>query len=269
MQRNPVVAGRFYPDSPEALNHDLSILMRGAGEKSSAPTLLAMVPHAGYMFSGQVCGQTLAQANLAKKLVLLGPNHTGRGARLAVWPDGSWQIPGADVPVESELAHKIIEQHPAIFADRSAHLMEHSLEVVLPFLAYQNCDLSIVPISVSEPDYGLLEQAGNALGDLFSSIPEAISIAVSSDMSHYISAEKARTLDGDALDAVMALNPRALYDVVRKKNISMCGMLPMTLGMIIAKKLGAHSARLVAYSNSGDVTGDFDQVVGYAGVLIS
>jgi hypothetical protein len=240
-----------------------------AGGRQEDRTLLAMVPHAGYIFSGGVCGKTLGAANLAPTVLLLGPNHTGRGERFALWPDGAWNIPGGSLAVDTGLAQALLDADPAIQADISAHTGEHSLEVVLPFLDRLNPETTIVPVCISAPTLETLERVGNAMGRALRDFGAPVSIVVSSDMSHYITNEEARKMDGMALEPIMTLDPGALYDTVRSRHISMCGVLPMTTGLFAAKTLGATHAELVDYATSGEVSGDFEQVVGYAGVLVS
>jgi len=266
--RQPVVAGRFYPADPAALARETAAYLAEAGEPSPRPTILAMAPHAGAVYSGPVAGKTLGAANLADTLLLLGPNHTGRGARLAVWPDGAWRIPGRDVPVEAALAEALLAAAPGLSPDRAAHLGEHSLEVLLPFVTAVRPDCRIVPVAVAEPRPGVLAETAEAMAGVLAAWPDPVSIIVSSDMSHYLPEAAAKKRDSLALARVLALDPQGLFDVVRREDISMCGVLPMTLGLLIARALGATSARLAAYATSGEVSGDFDQVVGYAGVIV-
>ena len=148
--REPVVAGQFYAGRHEQWLDVVRGCMRGQVERE-VPSKLVMVPHAGHVFSGEVAGKTLAQAKLADTVILLGPNHTGLGAPLAVWPDGKWKLPGASLAVDAELARAILDAEPALTADRAAHMQEHSLEVLLPFLWAKNPDLRIVPIAVGDP----------------------------------------------------------------------------------------------------------------------
>jgi hypothetical protein len=268
MDRHPIVAGRFYEAQPERLHAMVDKFLGQAGARQADPTLLAMVPHAGYVFSGAVCGKTLGAANLAPTVLLLGPNHTGRGERFALWPDGTWIIPGGALPVDTGLADALLDADPAIKRDISAHTGEHSIEVILPFLHRLNPETNIVPICISAPTLESLERVGEAIGRALADFGAPVSIVVSSDMSHYISSEDARKMDGMALEPMMTLEPAALYDTVRSRHISMCGVLPMTTGLYAAKILGATHAELVAYATSGEVSGDFEQVVGYAGVLV-
>jgi hypothetical protein len=268
MDRLPIVAGRFYDEQPELLSAAVDGYLARAESRQADRTLLAMVPHAGYVFSGAVCGKTLGTANLAPTVLLLGPNHTGRGERFALWPDGTWIMPGGSLPIDVGLAQALLDADPSIKADTSAHTGEHSIEVILPFLHRLNPATTIVPICISSPTLETLEQVGEAMGRALDAFDAPVSIVVSSDMSHYISNEDARKMDGMALEPMMTLEPAVLYDTVRSRHISMCGVLPMTTGLFAAKTMGATHAELVAYATSGEVSGDFEQVVGYAGVLV-
>jgi len=266
--RQPVVAGRFYPADADALARETAGYLAQADAPSERSTLLAMAPHAGAVYSGSVAGRTLGAARLAGTLLLLGPNHTGRGARLAVWPDGIWRIPGQDVPVDDALAAALLAAAPQLVPDREAHLGEHSLEVLLPFLRQVRPDCRIVPVAVADPDVTVLAAAAAAMAGVLAGWPQPVSVVVSSDMSHYVSHKTATKLDSLALARALDLDPEGLCRVVREAGISMCGVLPMALGLFLVLALGASSARLAAYATSGEVSGDYDQVVGYAGVLV-
>ncbi|XPV75233.1 MAG: AmmeMemoRadiSam system protein B [Desulfovibrio sp.] len=272
MDRNPYVAGSFYPDNIYEIDQMLddmygdspaSLATDGACDK------LVMVPHAGWIFSGHVCGQTLAEATLGSDIILLGPNHTGDGAPVALWPDGRWLFPEGDVSVNTELAEEILRADDLFLADTSAHIREHSLEVILPFLAKANPTARIVPIAFSLSHPELLIHAGKVLAEVVRKWKRPVTIIVSSDMSHFISAADAKRVDSLALDAALRLDPAHFFNTVVSKRISMCGVLPMTVGLAAAKNLGATAARVTAYTSSGDVTGDYNEVVAYAGLIAS
>jgi AmmeMemoRadiSam system protein B len=265
IDRNPAFAGQFYAGRFDQWRAVVERCMEGEVQGLNL-TRLAMVPHAGHVFSGGVAGRTLGQAHLTDTILLLGPNHTGLGAPLAVWPDGKWLLPGAELAVDQELAAAILQAEPACKADRAAHLSEHSLEVVLPFLWAKNPDLRIVPIVVGDPRPAVLAGAAAKIAEVLAG--RVISIVVSSDMNHFASDQETRLIDQRALDAVLTLNPMEYYGVIRQNKISMCGVLPMTLGMHLANMLGASTARVMSYATSGEVNGDMDRVVGYAGVII-
>jgi hypothetical protein len=268
MDRQPIVNGKFYPGTRAewekgvvgSLNQDTSGPIR--------TPVLTMLPHAGHVFSGGVTGMTLARARLKDRMILLGPNHSGQGQSLALWPDGSWLLPEASLKVDQALAQDILDNCPAVRADTTAHQFEHSLEVILPFLWSLNKEASIVPICVSEPDLSTLIHVGRDLAQVIKRDDAGASVIVSSDMSHFISQKEAEVQDQKALQAIQAIDPEQLYTVVRDNNISMCGVLPMTIGLSLARELGATQAEVVQYATSGDVIGDYSHVVGYAGVLV-
>jgi len=269
MDRQPVVAGRFYDANPDALNGMVDGYLKLGKKQRDEKTMLAMVPHAGYVFSGAVCGQTLGLANLESTILLLGPNHTGQGKRFALWSEGNWDIPGGSVPIDTELAYALLGAHPSIVSDTAAHVGEHSLEVILPFLHRMNPETTIVPMAISAHTFDDIESVGKSIGWLLKDFERPVSIVVSSDMSHYIPHDEAKKMDSMALDAAVNLDPRGLFNTVRTEKITMCGVLPMTTGLFAALEMGATKGEVVAYATSGDVSGDFDQVVGYAGVLVS
>ncbi len=268
MIRQPVVAGQFYPGAPEALQRQVRGFMnREIAE--GGPAMLVMAPHAGYVYSGRVAGTTFGQVAIARHVLLLGPNHTGQGARLAVWSTGSWKIPGRTVPIQEGLAAALLASDDRLRPDELAHRLEHSLEVLLPFLLERRPDVEVVPVVVSESDPGVLTEVGRAVAGVLRAWPEPVTMVVSSDMSHYVPHDVAQERDRLALDRIVALDPLGLYQVVRRNNITMCGVLPMTLGLIVCRELGADQARVVAYDTSASASGDRSQVVGYAGVVVT
>ncbi len=268
MNRQAIVAGQFYPGDVREMERMIAACATGAGEARMEPTLLAMTPHAGWIYSGPVCGRTLAQANLPDTLLLLGPNHTGQGHPLAVWPEGLWELPGGGLAVDAFLAARLIADAPGFTADTEAHAGEHSLEVVLPFLRHFNNNARIVPVAVSLRDPEALLAAGEAVASVLRAWKEPVAMVVSSDMSHYLPEDRAKERDSLALQRILELDAAGLYETVVRHRISMCGVLPMTLALAAARALGATEASLVAYATSGDASGDHTSVVGYAGVLV-
>ena len=267
MRRNPVVAGQFYPGSKTQWEQQVQAFLAQA-QTPARPGRLAMVPHAGYPFSGPLAGQTLGAIDLPETLLLLGPNHTGLGAPLALWAQGAWQIPGAALPIQETLAASILEHCPHIQSDETAHLREHSLEVLLPFLYARQPHTRIVPLAVAESRLSTLLETAGHLHTVLQQEKQPVGLVVSSDMSHFISEARAKAQDDLALQQILELNPEGLYNTVQANKISMCGVLPMTLGLQIAKLAGATQARLVGYTTSAEATGDSSQVVGYAGVIV-
>lgn len=267
MLRTAVVAGQFYPGQKESLLKSVRSLMPSISEQKTATAIMS--PHAGYLYSGKVAGQTFAAVKIPSTVVILGPNHHGRGHTAAVYARGAWETPIGETLIAEQLADQILAQCTMAAEDTLAHRFEHSLEVQLPFLQMKAPETSIVPICISRMPLDLLLEMGNGLARAISSCAEAPLIVASTDMTHYESGNNARTKDFMALEKVLELDPAGLYEVVFEHRISMCGVLPTVVMLQAAKTLGADKAELILYSNSGDVTGDQSEVVGYAGVMIS
>jgi len=267
--RQPAVAGQFYTTDAEALLAEVKGYLAQAQPKDEARTILAMAPHAGYYYSGVITGVTLGQANLADTVLLLGPNHTGLGKPFAVWPDGRWLYPGGSLQVDAELAALLCEEEPLLTPDTLAHQREHSLEVMVPFLAALNPKTRIVPVSVSHPSLDTLIGVGKNIGRTLRGLARPVSILVSSDMSHFVTHDMAKEQDSQALEPALHLDAVRFFETVRGGNISMCGVLPMTVGIVAALELGATQTEITGYATSGQVNGEMRRVVGYAGMLAS
>jgi AmmeMemoRadiSam system protein B len=267
MLRSPAVAGQFYPDRPDVLDQALTRLIPTVVEKRTAIGMIS--PHAGYVYSGKVAGKSFARLRIPPEVVILGPNHHGVGQPIAVYHRGGWQTPLGPVPIAETLADAILAACPDAAADTSAHRAEHSLEVQVPFLQKLAAPVSIVPICLGRVPLDQLLTLGDGLATVLAGREPRPLIVASSDMTHYESGEEARRKDGLALERVLALDPEGLYRTVRDHRISMCGVLPAVVMLRAALALGATAAELVAYANSGEVTGDQRQVVGYAGVIVT
>ena len=266
MVRLPAVAGRFYEANPSLLRREIeSYLIPGLPKEAA---IAAVCPHAGYMYSGHVAGAVYSRLIIPDKVVILGPNHTGLGAPAAIMTQGEWHMPFGPVPIAQELASEILSTSQVLVEDVEAHLYEHSLEVQVPFLQYLNPRLEIVPICLSMLPIEALEEVGLALAKAISAYPEPVLMVASTDMSHYVPHEVAKEKDALAIERILALDHLGLLEVVKRERISMCGVYPTAATIVAAKALGAREGELVKYATSGEVSGDFYQVVGYAGLII-
>ncbi len=271
MEREPAVAGRFYPSSPRELAEEVARLLSGRpeGRATSPPPRPAygvVSPHAGYVYSGAVAGATWARVDVPDRVIVLCPNHTGEGQRVAAWPGGAWRTPLGLVPVDEEMTREIVEAGLAT-PDREAHRHEHALEVQLPFLQLRRPDVSIAALCVANLPFSRCEEIGKGLARVVAR--HGALVVASSDMSHYVPAAVARRKDCLAIDRMLALDARGLHEVVESEGISMCGFVPATIMVVAAVAAGAREAELVRYGNSGDVTGDDGSVVGYAGLVLT
>lgn len=267
--REPAVAGRFYPGSPAEVAEAVAALYREVGGATAEDAVAVMCPHAGWIYSGRLAAQTLGGVRVPERVVVLCPNHTGRGARIAVMTEGAWRVPGAVVPVDAPLAAAIVREASGIRgarADDSAHAREHAIEVLLPLLHARQPALRIVPIVVG----GLASDECAALGDAIARAIGDLDVLVvaSSDMSHYLPERETRRRDRAALDALVTGDPEALVEAVEAHDVSMCGVLPAAAMLAYARARGAGAPRLVGYTTSGEASGDYDRVVGYAGVVV-
>lgn len=268
--RHPAVAGRFYPRDPESLRLEASSYLSQASfaEKAPVRAIGCIAPHAGYMYSGHVAGAVFSSVEIPPTCIVLCPNHTGMGHALSMVGEGQWETPLGNVPIDSALADDLKRRFPALQQDEAAHRAEHAVEVELPFLQLRQPGLRFVPIALGTSRFALLEQLGNAIADAIAGLSAPVLIVASSDMNHYEADALTRVKDQRALERILTLDARGLYDVVTQQNISMCGFGPAVAMLTAARKLGAKSAQLIKYATSGDVSGDRDMVVGYAGVVV-
>lgn len=266
MLRRPAVAYQFYPGEPTVLKRTVESLIRKNVEKEDALAMIA--PHAGYIYSGRVAGSVYSRVKLPDTILLLGPNHTGLGERAAVMPDGEWEMPFGKMPVNGKLAFLLMGESPLLADDSTAHLGEHSLEVQLPFIHHFNPNATIVPVTIMYLDYKGCEELGKAAANAIRKYKDRVLIVVSSDMNHYESDAVTRKKDKKAIEKILTLNPEGLMRAVSAEDISMCGIIPAAIALVAAKELGAKKAEVVDYATSGDASGDYAHVVGYAGILI-
>ncbi len=276
--RNAHVAGSFYDGNSQTLAQYVQQSLAQATQQKSAPPAqsihMVLLPHAGHFFCGHVIAQTLAAVRMPQKLILLGPNHTGRGTAptgLAVWAKGQWQNPLGHVPIDEALAAEIIHSGAGFEHDTAAHEQEHSLEVLLPFLQAVAPSYTMVPICVGTGNMQQLKQAGLTLASIIHEHQkqgEDIALVVSSDMHHFSSHEKTLELDNVALEALMELDPEKLYNKVKQLQISMCGVYPAIMAMYTCKTLGAKKCNLVSHTTSYEKSMQSERTVGYAGLFV-
>ena len=288
--RHPAVAGQFYPRSRQALLAEIESYF--VPDAQTRPALGCISPHAGYMYSGHVAGAVYSQIQIPPRAILLCPNHTGLGHALSIMSEGAWETPLGSVLIDAELAESLRNECSSLVEDRDAHRSEHAIEVQLPFLQTLRPELKIVPIAIGTSDFDVLRGLGEALAaviadhdekdrhekdrhgedrhgkDQKEERPEKVLIIASSDMNHYESDAITRVKDHKAIERVLALDARGLWEVVMNEDISMCGFGPTIAMLTTAKLLGATSATLVKYATSGDVSGDYNSVVGYAGIIV-
>jgi len=280
MIRQPVVAGSFYPGEPNRLRKQIEQCFLGAVGPGELPRanpegkreIVGLVsPHAGYVYSGPVAAYGmyfLARDQLPSLIVMMGPNHTGMGADVSIQAQGSWKTPLGEVEIDSAAAKAILENSKEAEEDRRAHVLEHSIEVQLPFLQYvYGSDFKFVPICFMDQSLETCRDVGLAVAGALRKTDSFVIIA-STDFTHYESHETAVEKDGYAIKAIQELSPKNLMHAVAHYNISMCGPGPVAAMLFAAKDLGATAAELLSHKTSGDTSGDYSSVVGYASILV-
>ncbi len=276
MKRKPAVAGQFYQEDPDSLDRQVRQYVTDNLSKEQPVGIVS--PHAGLIYSGPVAGKVYSSIEMPETFVLIGPNHTGLGASVSIMSQGEWEMPDGPFQIDEKLSRRILTNAPLAQNDTQAHLLEHSLEVQLPFISYFSKEAKtkhkpkpkpqIVPIIIMSATLEDCRLLGEGISKAIKSSDYTIVIVASSDMSHYVSDDIAREKDKMALDKILSLDPEGLYNTVRKERISMCGYLPATIMLYAAKALGAKEARLVKYTTSAEVSRDYEHVVGYAGIII-
>jgi MEMO1 family protein len=269
MIRQPAVAGRFYSAHPDELLRQLDACLGHPSPAGKVRARGCVVPHAGYRYSGQVAGAVYSKLELPSRYIILCPRHYPQGQPLAVMSEGAWETPLGEARIDSALAAELKRACSLLREDSVAHRLEHSLEVQLPFLQRLVGDFSFVPVALGTDLLAALEELGYAVAEVVAAQKEPVLVIASSDMNHYESDSVTRMKDHKAIEQILELEPRGLYDAVRRQGITMCGYAAAVAMLTAAKQLGAQRAELVCYATSGDVTGDREEVVGYAGIIVS
>ncbi len=268
MIRQPVVAGHFYPSSAAELEQSLDSVL---GAETKTPRLRAkgcLVPHAGYAYSGRVAGAVYRRIELPSRLILLGPRHFPVGQPMAILSEGEWLTPLGPARIDSELATKLKHACPLLREDAVAHRKEHALEDHLPYLQRLAGDFRFVPVALGTIVLAALENLGEGIAEVVATAGEPVLVLASSDMNHYESDSLTRRKDEMAIEKILQIDPRGLFETVRQNDISMCGFAAVVTMLIAARHMGATASELESCATSADVTGDRESVVGYAGVVV-
>jgi len=267
MIRNPLVAGQFYQRDPERLKTQLEELVETGCEKSNV--LGVVCPHAGYIYSGRVAVSLFSLINIPDTVIILAPNHTGYGPDFSIWPDDSWMTPLGNVKIDEDLTDKLLSDCKLIAGDYDAHIQEHSAEVIIPFLQYFNPDIKIVVMVIRSRSLKDLKLVGRSVSNIIKEHCPGALVVASSDMTHQESEKSANEKDKIAIDEIIKLDEEGLFNKVNSLGITMCGVYPAVSMLVCSKERGASSASLVKYETSGKTTGDYNHVVGYAGVIVN
>ena len=272
--RRPAVSGMFYAGTARELEEQIEWCYKhelGPGvipqvnNEGLREIVAIVVPHAGYYYSGPVAAHAykkLADDGIFDTAVILGPNHTGYGYPVSVWMGATWDTPLGEVEINKTLAQSLLGG--IIRADETAHIYEHSIEVQLPWLQYLYKNIKIVPITMLVQDI----ETARTVGKVISQADGNLILIASSDFTHYEPHPVAVEKDGSVIEAIVALDEEELYKRCECLNCTMCGYGPVASVIMAAKEMKAKKARLLKYATSGDTSGDFSRVVGYASIVI-
>ena len=267
MKRSPAVAGQFYYEDPARLNQQVEQYINKKTGKENAVGIL--VPHAGLIYSGAVAGAVYSSISFPGTFIMLGPNHTGLGAQMSIVDAGEWEVPTGRIGIDGKLASRILQKASGVTRDSQAHIFEHSLEVQLPFMTYISKEVKIVPLAIRSGSFDECMALADIIANAVQSVAYPVTILASSDMSHHLPDNTARLKDKIAINKMLDIDSEGLYYSVMQERISMCGLLPAFIMLSASRLLGAKTAHLVKYMTSGEVSGDYDDVVGYAGIILT
>lgn len=268
MLRLPAVSGRFYPADPVELTAQIKQYSEIDSSVRKVAAKACLVPHAGYMYSGHVAGAVFSRIALPQKIVILGVRHFPRGEPIAILSNGDWRTPLGDASIDASLAKAISAECPLLREDHLAHSAEHSLEVQIPFLQVLAPGFTFAPIALGTVRFEDLVSVGQALARVLAAAPDVL-LLTTSDLNHYENDETTRRKDRKAIEKLLALDARGLYDACRNEHISMCGLGPAVAMLTALRALKSTHAELVRYATSADISGDTSAVVGYAGLIFT
>ncbi len=277
VNRSAIVAGRFYPKGKDELLKELSALVRKDVEVHN-DVLAVIAPHAGYMYSGKTAGLVYSSIKIPNTAIILSPNHTGLGYPISIDPSEKWETPLGWVEADLEFIEKLKKELKEVELDTKAQQREHALEVQLPFIKYINPTTKIVPITVAGLPFPIIQKLGKSIAKLLLEQEAKTGvrplIIASSDMTHFESAEAAKKKDMVAIDKIKELDSLGFVSMIEEQNISICGLYTISTVIEAVLEYTKHKANkpkveLLEYTNSGVVTGDLNEVVAYAGLLIT
>ncbi len=263
-RRKPAVAGSFYPSNPQRLGVMIdSYLAEAQGPAPKGDVIGIISPHAGYVYSGPVAAFAYHRLLPATELVVvLAPSHRARFNGAALLPDGIFETPLGDVPIDAVIGARL-KDRDYFGVIKEAHELEHSLEVQVPFLQKVLKSFSLVPIIIGTVDLTICRAIAESIHAALAGEKRNYAVVISTDLSHYHSYAEAQTLDKRFSDALGSFDEKKVQDAISSGKAEACGEGPVLTGIALCRLLGASGVEVLKYANSGDTAGTRDQVVGY------
>jgi MEMO1 family protein len=266
--RKSVIAGSWYPGDPSILRRDIAKYLQNVPDLEILGDVVGLiVPHAGYIYSGQVAAYAykLIQGKKYDAVILVGPSHRVAFGGVSLYSEGAYETPLGVIPVDEDLAGQMKRLSPIIIDLPAAHAQEHSLEIQLPFLQVALGTFSFIPLVMGDQNAATCLELASVIYQVVKD--RHVLIVASSDLSHFHDYKKAKALDGIVLRHIQNSDVEGLLDSLVHEKTEACGGGPIAVTMSAAQKLGADHALLLKYANSGDVTGDKSSVVGYSSAV--
>lgn len=283
--RHSLVAGHFYADNPEALKQQIRDCFLHSIGPQILPTFITkkersiiglISPHAGFFYSGPVAAHgflRLSQEKTPKTIIIFGPNHSGRGKNISIMSSGKWETPLGVIEIDQLTAKEILanDKESILQDDKEAHDYEHSIEVQLPFLQYIYSEngYKIVPICIKSQQFDIMKYLSNIIYEIIKFNYDDFLLIASSDFNHYENQKETEYKDRESVKHIINMDSELFNKAVYEKHISICGTGPIIAVMEICKKLGINKGHLLKYATSGDISGNYDQVVGYASIIFN
>lgn len=267
--REPILSGSWYPGSPEKLRTMVSdYLIKAESPPVRGEIVATVVPHAGYIYSGQVAAYAyqLIRGSDFKRVVLIGPSHRVPFRGISVNQQSAYRTPLGTVPVDQALSKRLLGKGAELTWVPQAHANEHCLEIQIPFLQMVLADFQIVPILMGQQDFETCTRLAGELSQVLDDGTKSLILA-STDLSHFHTDEKAKALDNRFIEHVKAFDPKGLANSLSSGQCEACGGGPAVVAMLAARQRGASRSVVLKYANSGDVSGDRRQVVGYVSAV--
>ena len=269
--KNPNVSGQFYPANPTALSAQIDRFLEQVQIQPSEKDIqIILSPHAGYVYSGGVAahGYKAVSQKKVKTVIIIAASHHFPYDGVSIWQEGSFKTPLGTVPVDEAFAKELISKNEKFYFQPQVFEREHSLEVQIPFLQKTFMDFKIVPVLMGQTSYELCHDLAISLNE-FMGDREDVLVVVSTDMSHFHTDDQAKGIDHNTLQAIENFDDKKIYENCKvHKGMELCGFVPVTTALLLAKERGLTGIERLSYATSGDVSGDKSRVVGYTSMII-
>ncbi|MGC9325489.1 MAG: AmmeMemoRadiSam system protein B [Desulfomonilia bacterium] len=268
--RKSVIAGSWYPGDPTTLRETIESYLAQATETPVPEKPAAIiVPHAGYMYSGQVAAyayRTIMNQEYST-VVVISPSHRAYFPYVSLWAHGAFETPLGLCEVDEDLSERLLMSSTVIRDDSKPHAGEHALEIQLPFLQVTLGWFKLCPLILGQQDISMCERLAETLYENISN-PENVLVVASSDLSHFHSGRKAEEMDSRVVTKIESLDIQGLSKDLESSHSEACGGGPIMASLLYAKKLSKTRSKVLNYAHSGHITGDNSSVVGYLSAVV-